>query len=111
MIDEREKVLFMYSSESVVGFRRVFEGATTYRSKIVRREYRDLVKERKEWGREGLPPRIEESFFTVPCIYIYISLFGVSRCWRHVDLYEAARFMRKNRAIESQHGAGVIASG
>lgn len=74
MIDEREKVLFMYSSESVVGFRRVFEGATTNRSKIVRREYRDLVKERKEWGREGLPPRIEESSFTVPCIYIYIYL-------------------------------------
>lgn len=65
--------------------------------------------ERQEWGRgSSLDRRV---LLVYVYIYIYISLFGVSRCWRHVDLYEAARFMRKNRAIESQHGAGVIASG
>lgn len=71
-------------------------------------KYRDLVKERKGKRGSSLDRRV---LLVYVYIYIYISLFGVSRCWRHVDLYEAARFMRKNRAIESQHGAGVIASG
>lgn len=74
MIDEREKVLFTYSSESVVGFRRVFEGATTYRSKIVRREYRDLVKERKEWGRGSSSSDRRVLLHRSLYIYIYIYL-------------------------------------
>lgn len=89
-------------------YSRVFERQQDNRNVRKLFKYRDLVKERKGKRGSSLDRRV---LLVYVYIYIYISLFGVSRCWRHVDLYEAARFMRKNRAIESQHGAGVIASG